>query len=299
VGSDASEDCSNPVSVLFNENVLYQLTAVNATATAKTVVVVDTLPPYMKYVSGFLGDTRDTVGTPPRIRVRWVLPNEPPTTPRIIGYETTPESGACASQPMYINKAWIGIVRSVGDTLWTPTNSTYHQGAGIAVITFSATAGGKLFYAYSQALDYRTTPRAGVTAVPEEGFEFAGWSHEAYFSLRGELIPADSGIPDYKNIVIHGDVDLRANFVPISVKPVEIKISPEPEPLPDTNNKVWVSDNTLYICTKSGTIARFYTLDGILRRQFSIEKDGVTTTPIERGTFIVTLDGVGWKVVAR
>jgi hypothetical protein len=284
----------NPVSVLFNDSIKYNITTVNANISTGTITIIDTLPPYLKLdtATATTGYTISaTSGAPSQTVLEWseVLPSMATKT---VQYQTTPQSGACASQPLFINKARV----RVSDTIYVYTNSTYHQGAGIAVVTFSASLGGSLFHAGEQALDYRTSPRAGILVVPDEGYEFAGWSHGDYTSLRGETVKADSGILHYENIVIYGNVELRARFVPLRDKPVE-KVIVE-EKVTDNSDKVWSNNRNLYIRTKKGTMTRIYTTEGILQRLFAITEDGTTTVSLERGIYIVTLnDGVGYKVI--
>jgi uncharacterized repeat protein (TIGR02543 family) len=126
-------------------------------------------------------------------------------------FRATPASGVSASQPMFVNRAWI----TASDSLLIPTGtSTYHQGAGVSIVTFSAPArGGDIYNATPQALDYRTSPNSGVLVVPDEGYAFAGWSHDAYTSLRGERIEARTGIKLYDTLTVYGNVELRAVFV--------------------------------------------------------------------------------------
>ena len=46
----------------------------------------------------------------------------------------------------------------------------------------------------------------------DEGYRFAGWSHDNYYSLRGVHIKAQEGIMLYDTLTVYGDIDLRANF---------------------------------------------------------------------------------------
>ena len=127
-----------------------------------------------------------------------------------VTFQATPQSGACSSQPMFINRAWI----IASDTIKVPTNSTYHQGACVGVITFSAGLGGTIHNAGEQALDYKTSPLGGIIIAPDEGYRFTGWSHDMYVSLRGELISAQNNIMYYDTLPVYGNVELQANFEP-------------------------------------------------------------------------------------
>lgn len=205
-GTDA-----NPVSVLYGENIEYRITAVNANISAGPVIVRDTLPAYLKYVGGS-GSTgvllASTGGMPGRDILTWTISGVSPMTQAIVTYEATPIEGVCASQPLFMNQAWI----TSSDTIHISTNKTYHQGAGVSVVTFSAEKGGSVYYGEQQVLDYKTTPKEGVLAVADEGYLFTGWSHQAYTSLRGERIGALEGVMCYDTLTIYGNVQLMAHF---------------------------------------------------------------------------------------
>jgi uncharacterized repeat protein (TIGR01451 family) len=288
----------NPVSVLFSELVNYEIAVVNASTTTGNVTITDTLPPYLNYVPGSASNggapTTPVTGPPAQTVLIWTLSGLQPLQADTVTYDATPQSGAVASQPLFINRAWVNVVNN---NVTVPTNSTYHQGAGVAVVTFSASIGGWIFNASEQALDYRTSPRPGVEIIPEQGYEFAGWSHDAYTSLRGQTIPADSGIYNYEDVVIHGNVELRANFVP-QTRGLAVQNGNVSAEATGTSDKVWSNNNDLYIRAKKGAIIRIYTIEGVLQQQFTITGDGTTTKRLERGAYIVTLDGGGgWKAV--
>ena len=214
---------ANPASVLYGDSIEYKITAVNANLHTGDVVIRDTLPLYLDYISGTAkivddgngGDAGDiffgkTTGTPQDTVIRWEIPGVAPFDTVRVSFSATPARGVSASQPLYINRAWV----QVSDTVFVRTNGTYHQGAGVAFVSFSAAAGGSVYNPEPQAIDYRTSPRAGVLVVPDSGYYFAGWSHDEYYSLRGEVIPSAAGIPRLDEIVIYGNVALRADFTP-------------------------------------------------------------------------------------
>ncbi|MDR1224402.1 MAG: hypothetical protein LBL07_16195 [Tannerella sp.] len=80
-----------------------------------------------------------------------------------VACEAGPESGANASQPMYANRAWVAVADSM---LIVPTNSTYRQGAGTSMVTFSAGYGGSICNAGRQAVDYGTAAGEGIPVAP-------------------------------------------------------------------------------------------------------------------------------------
>ena len=203
----------NPVSVLFNERIEYKITAVNASSAVASVVIIDTIPAYLRYVTGTEGIT--TTGGIPLFSsvtadnsVQWTFPGVPSMGVITARFEAEPTSGAVASQPLFINKAWVKI----GSMPQIATNSTFHQGAGISIMTFSASLGGTIYNATEQALDYKTTPASGILVVPDEGYHFAGWSHGDYVSLRGVEVKAQKGIMQYDTLTVYGNVELHANF---------------------------------------------------------------------------------------
>ena len=211
LGNQHNGTYPNPVSVLFGEDIEYTITAVNASLTPGTVTVVDTIPAYLKYVASSAdngGVHSTTTGiTPQRDVVTWTLGSVPSLGTRIVKFKATPVDGSSASQPLFINSAWVKM-----GALSVPTNSTYHQGAGVSITTFSAGLGGQIYNAVEQAIDYMTAPRSGIVIAPEEGYRFAGWSHNGYTSLRGKTIEAKSGIMYYDTLTVYGNVELHASF---------------------------------------------------------------------------------------
>jgi hypothetical protein len=282
----------NPVAVLHSENITYEITAVNANLQAGQIIIADTLPPYLDLVAGSYSDasTGSTLETPVRGMISWTKHAGPYDTVKVT-YGATPQEGASASQSLFINRARV----RVSDTVYIYTNNTYHQGAGISVVIFSASAGGQLYGAEAQALDFRTSPRTGVLVVPDEGYGFAGWSYDDYVSLRGDTVRAASGILRYEDIVVYGDVELHAVFVPLDDRPAVDRILEGK--VVDSSNKVWANGSDLYIRAQKGAVVRIYSTGAVLRQAFTIDSDGLTDVRLERGIYIVTLDGgTGYKV---
>jgi uncharacterized repeat protein (TIGR02543 family)/uncharacterized repeat protein (TIGR01451 family) len=200
---------SNPVAVLYSEQIEYTISVIN-TSLSPGITISDTIPAYLEYVllSSSPAITPSSVGSNPvRQLLKWSFPALAPLGTATVTFRATPHSGVSASQPMFMNQAWV----TTSDTI-IPTNHTYHQGAGVSILTFSAGYGGNIYNATQQALDYRTSPRAGVVIAPEEGYRFAGWSHADYLSLRGEIIRSQSGIMYYDTLTVYGDVELHADF---------------------------------------------------------------------------------------
>ncbi|MDR0572564.1 MAG: FG-GAP-like repeat-containing protein [Tannerella sp.] len=201
----------NPISALFSETIEYTITAINVNTGAGNVIIRDTLPPYLNFVSSNPAVVPATAGSAPqRDALEWTMTGVASMAATAVTVKATPQAGSSSSQPLFINRAWV----TVSDTITLPTNSTYHQGASVGVATFSAGFGGNIYNAAEQALDYRTTPRAGIVIVPDEGYRFAGWSHGDYISLRGRTIEAEEGIMYYDTLTVYGNVELQANFEP-------------------------------------------------------------------------------------
>ena len=178
--------------------------------TEQPVEIRDTVPAYLFYTniaSPLPVSVSSTGATPNRKVIHWLIPSARSKDTTYIIFRVKPQDGVCASQPMFVNRAWVTMNGVSG-----PTNSTYHQGAGISVITFSSAFGGQIYNAGQQALDYGASPRSGVIVVPDKGYRFAGWSHAAYRSLRGKTIEAQNNIMSYDTLTVYGDVALRANF---------------------------------------------------------------------------------------
>jgi uncharacterized repeat protein (TIGR02543 family) len=363
----------NPVSVLGNDVIQYRITAVNMSQNSESVIIRDTLPSYLRYRSGtaipetvdvFLHDsTAVESGVPRRDILIWTLDHVTSLKDTVVSYEASPEPGACASQPLFINRAWIIVNNRAIET----DSSAYHQGAGIALLTFAADYGGAIYNAQSQALDYRAFPRAGVLVVPDDGYAFTGWRHDGYRSLRGEPVQARSGIMHYDTLSILGDVELTACFEPIrypiryylhggenaksnpeeyTVRSGLITLEPphktgdvfigwtgsngtdpqqaltipggstgertydanyqysgreaEERPLmtEELPDDLWSAKGELYIQTsKTGSVARIYSLNGMLRGVHTTLSPGVTKIKLQRGIYLVTLNnGVAQKI---
>jgi uncharacterized repeat protein (TIGR02543 family) len=207
---------ANPVSVLYGDTIEYKIKTVNPVT--GTVIIRDTLPFYLKYAATVLTSrpASQAHGTSSSESVRdtlsWTLSGITAGTSDSVIFRVTPASGANASQPLYVNRAWVEMITDT-KTYFIPTgNRTYHQGAGTSVVTFSAGRGGSINNADPQAVDYSTTARAGVLVAADSGYTFAGWRHDAYTSYRGRQVAARSGIRHYDTLAIYGDVELRAVF---------------------------------------------------------------------------------------
>ncbi|MDR1097205.1 MAG: InlB B-repeat-containing protein, partial [Tannerella sp.] len=227
--------------------------------------------------------------------------------------------------------------------------------------------GGSIYNAGRQAVDYGTAASEGILVAPDEGYRFAGWSHDSYISHRGKRIAARSGIMYYDTLAVFGDVLFRAEFelnrYPIhyplndgenaadnpsvyTVESVPVTLAApfksgdvftgwsgsngdDPQltvtipagstgereyyanylysgreshatETPETD-RIWSSGNEAYIRTsRSGSIARIYTPDGILRHQHTVLSSGITKFRLDPGIYIIKLNnGTGWKILIR
>jgi uncharacterized repeat protein (TIGR01451 family) len=295
----------NPIAVMGADTLLYTIEAINASQHAATMVVTDTLPAYLQYIAGtaaFLGGATGTITagttnalTPNRDTVQWTLTSVPAGDTVRVSLKAQTACGSTASQPLYVNTAWV----REGNEIRRRTTGTYHQGAGTSVVTFSAAAGGIIFNAEPQAVEYGSAPRSDALLVlPDEGYRFAGWSHPAYISHRGVQIPAAKGIMDVETLPVKGNVELRAEFVAAEVvvpdEPfAKIPTAEGSDSIARSNtvaSDVWSSGNTLYVKTVAkDEILRIYTPDGVLQRQYSISATGLTTYKLRKGVYIVAL----------
>jgi len=297
---------SNPVSILYSDTVRYEIIGynVNTVADKGDVIISDTLPTYMAYTghSSALAPSVTQLKnlSTEREVLTWIIPDVPKLSPVTVWYNATPQEGSVASQPLFINKAWVKSV--VGnDTVSVQTDSaTYHQGAGVATVFFVTSKGGTIFNAVPQAVDFNTNARPGVLIAPDEGYKFAGWSHEAYISMRGTEIPADSGIMNYETITIYGNVELCAEFEPVSSDDPTSNETVDGENSQPAIPAIWTSGSFLYVKTGTSAIVRIYTASGVLYRQQTIMSQGITQIKLQRGVYIVTLNnGIGKKIVIK
>jgi uncharacterized repeat protein (TIGR01451 family) len=279
--------------MLYGEEIEYRISAVNAFATAQTMEIRDTLPAYLDYVPGssnepLVTDPPPAPGMPPREALHWSVVDVSPADSAVITFRARPQAGVCASQPIFINRASVGIHGVV-----THTNSTYHQGAGLSLVTFSAGFGGQIYNADQQALDYGVSPRSGVVVVPDEGYRFAGWSHAAYRSLRGEITPEQSGIMHYKTLAIYGDVNLHADFN------IESYESINSQPGKEVSDRIWAAEGELYVSTSHpGSIVRIYSMEGILLKLQTLLQSGETKIKLPHGLYVVVLNNeLGKKII--
>jgi hypothetical protein len=289
---------SNPVSVLYNEEIEYTLRVANPSTSRQSVIIRDSLPAYLNLVPGSALPEPDLSlpVDPERHYLMWDSANVLPNEVVVVRYRATPAQGSVASQPLFPNRALV-TTYELGSPKLTYTNYTYHQGAGVALVIFSASLGGSIIGETTQAVDYRSTAVPGVIVVPDPGYVFVGWKHEAYTSMRGEIIPAVSGIMQYDELIIHGNVELHAVFE--SAKTFSTANSAIEETPAEDN--IWSSENTLFVKTqKSGGIVRIYTVSGTLFDQRTILVEGTTPIKLPQGLYVVTLNNsTGTKIAIK
>ena len=301
---------ANPVSILGNEVVKYEITVVNQIPFAANIIIVDTLPAYLEHVGDATAIPLMSPGTsitssntsapphPTRQILTWEFYGISSNATVTALFNASPVAGAVASQPLFINRAMVSIAPYYGDTIHIQTNSTYHQGAGISITTFSAGFGGSIYNAGEQALDYMSAPLSGIIIAPEEGYKFAGWSHDGYTSLRGAAIEAQEGIMHYDTLIIYGHVELHANFVPMEASLDDEQEEDVTAKSLETEDKVWTVKDELYMqVSKVGSVVRIHTLDGNLSGVRTIVSPSISKMKLPRGIYIVTINNrIGQKV---
>jgi len=292
----------NPVAVLYRDSIKYEITAVNANIHSGTTLIVrDTLPAYLDTVSRATWSSPLPVvtimpGTPARKALEWTFPNLAVGESRTVSFYATPEPGSVASQPLFVN--WANVLAS--DTLMIRGDTaTYHQGAGVAVVTFAAAAGGSIFNFEPQAVDYSTAASsASILVVPDNGYVFSGWSHPAYISLRGIEIPADSGIMSLDTLPVYGNVEMTATFsLESTVESATTGI--EPQALPAVEPCIWSAGSEIFVRPATlPAVLRIYTPEGVLTMQQTILNTGITKLHLPAGIYVATLNNsTGTKIV--
>jgi hypothetical protein len=118
-----------------------------------------------------------------------------------------------------------------------------------------------------------------------------GWRHDEYVSLKGEVIKADSGIMHYDALTVYGNVELHAVFEPEEKENRKINRAIEETEKPQqTEDKIWSSENTLYVRTdRSGSIVRIYRPDGVLYEQHTIITESTTEIQLTQVIYFLLL----------
>lgn len=298
----------NPVAVLFRDTIEYTVKGINAGTSAGMLVIRDTLPAYMEYAPNThtesitaqsFNHTQPTKGGVTYDALEWIFDGVAADQTVTVTYKATPAAGACASQALFVNVALVSYPNNA-TSITAKTNATYHQGAGVAVVTFSAAVGGFVFGATPQAVDFSTTVSRNVGVVAEDGYNFAGWSHDEYYSMKGELVPAAQGIMSLDTLTIYGNVELRAEF---EMAEEEDHSATDNEQVVEKKqkNRVWANGNTLFIqSVKPGSTARILTTDGVTVRILTLHDTSVNNVTLKSGVYFVTIDdNPGHKIVIK
>jgi uncharacterized repeat protein (TIGR02543 family) len=274
-GEPHDGDYPNPASLLYSDTVTFTITAVNTSLSSDSVVVADLLPMFFDFADNVSAEpplpddgfslTQYDGG---RALLRWRSAPLAPLSPQSITFTATPVSSATvASQPLFVNHARVylysppwegaatypyegaspepyggvladGAVRGVDGGL--PTNATYHQGAGVAIVSFAAGEGGSLVNDDPQPVDFGDTPRSGVLVIPDEGYRFVGWSVSSdrdslsWRETISNTAETVSTTADYTAIPVYGNVELTALFAPIDY-PIHYYLNGGTYPSPDSS----------------------------------------------------------------
>jgi uncharacterized repeat protein (TIGR02543 family) len=125
-------------------------------------------------------------------------------------------------------------------------------------------------------LTYNITSQAFTLAPPQKSNDiFTGWT-------------GSNGDDPQMTVTISkgstGERTYYANFLYSGREDVV------PQETPD-NDRIWVYKNELHIITsKPGSIARIYTLDGVLHKVYPLVSAGETNIKLHPGVYIVTLN---------
>jgi uncharacterized repeat protein (TIGR02543 family) len=198
---------ASPVDVFHTDVLTYTLSVKNESPVTPAVSVYDTVPDHLE-ITGTISDGGTLVPGSPRI-IKWEnLPVATGGGTKSVSFTATPSAGSGAAGRTYVNRAQIRYDN--GGKVVT-TNRTYHKAKAYAV-TFAPGAGGTIANGAAQAVDYTASPAPGVTATPNLGYSFTGWSHPPYTDRLGGTQPAATGIQDYTTLTVKGPVALTAVF---------------------------------------------------------------------------------------
>ncbi|MDR1722885.1 MAG: InlB B-repeat-containing protein [Tannerella sp.] len=202
--SDGSASSRPPVYTL--DTLIYYIRIINDSPLNGTVDVIDTLPAGLATPV----DISDNGVYNQYTRVmKWTaLPVAVNGGTKTVSFRTSSASGAATSGSLYDNRALVILDDGARSRY---TGVIYHRAAAFTV-TFVSAAGGSLTGVTTQQVDYGQYPTAGVQAVADPGYTFAGWKREAYTTRRGEAVAAVTGLTDYTSQAVLGDFTLRALF---------------------------------------------------------------------------------------
>ena len=255
---------TNPVQVVYGDEILYEITAVNSSDINTFVNVVDMLPEGLEIVS--ISDGGDQYPTYyydeatdsyiDGIEIYWNI-DVPVEGQKVVSYIAKPSPLATnvmkntalvrSGNPPAEMRSWDG-----GAQYFSQTDTTYHKGA-VATVKFHAAIGGSLSNAGDQIVDYGQHPNTGVIVSKDPGYDFIGWEYPAYTSLKGESKSAGSNIMEYTSIAVYGNMELTADFKLIDYNiSYDLKGGTAGSPANPTQYTVITPDFTLSNPTKVG-----------------------------------------------
>jgi uncharacterized repeat protein (TIGR02543 family) len=270
----------SPIPVYHTDTLTYLIAYNNLSPLNDTVVVRDTLPQGFAPISGqpvysWNATTREvtwritgTLGTSGTVSVKVIPP-------------------ANSDGALYVNRAKVLYDSGARAEI---TNSTYHAGK-MFTVTFSASTGGTITNGTAQTLDYRDSVRTGVTPVPDTGYSFAGWSHDAYTDRKVATVAAQSNVADLK-FLAHGSYNLKANFSLIQYN-ISYTLNGAVDPGNPATYNITSSPITLINPTKKGYKFTGWTGTGVSGAQTVTIATGSTgdrsyTAGFERNEYTIT-----------
>lgn len=200
-GVERGGSINRPDTLLYGDELTYEIKAVNTSALNTDVVICDAVPEGLAIQTNSI--THNGHFDPFTRVITWNMHIFSGDSSERMSYRAGKMTGASGRM---VNKAIIDCNGQVEET-----NSTFHKGF-LCRVMFSAGDHGHITNATPQLIDYGRSPYRGVEAVPDLGYTFAGWSYPAYRGLKGEIFEGATEMMDYEWIPVMGDIALTARF---------------------------------------------------------------------------------------
>lgn len=191
---------ASPIQIVYGDEVIYTITAANASDVNTSVKIVDEVPVGMEVVNGSITNQGTFSSSTHEITWNTQIPVEGTGT---VSFK--------AKKSLHSTNTMENTAKVTSGGVTQQTNSTYHKGV-VSKVTFTAGAGGSLSNGGDQFVDYDHILHTGVIPHPNTGYSFRGWSYPEYTSLKGVKQATKNDIADYMTIKVLGNMALTANF---------------------------------------------------------------------------------------